>query len=115
MKAPEEVFSPKATRRVPGVKTPVAAPSCAWELARFPSCCSVLPFADGNCAALGRSAACRFAAGCVPVVDVVALVTGWVLAAVLWLALEPQPVSATVSAIPATATRMWVYVIGLLI
>ena len=51
--------------------------------------------------------------GLVPLV-VVAPVLDGVLELVLWLVLEPQPASATVSAITATAPRMDLDLIGLL-
>src|SRR5450631_1183032 len=56
MKAPELVLRPNATRRVPGVNTPVAAPNWAWALVSVAICCSVRPAAAGNLPAVGCSA-----------------------------------------------------------
>ena len=61
MKAPDWVVRPKASRRVPGVKVPVAAPSWAVDLTVAASWRSVRPCAVGNwpvdgCSAAGSSA-----------------------------------------------------------
>src|ERR1700729_12057 len=57
MNAPDRLVRPKASRRVPGVKVPVAAPSWAVDLTSVASWRSVRPCADGNCPVEGCSAA----------------------------------------------------------
>lgn len=57
MKAPELALSPKASRRVPGVNVPVAAPNCALEPTNAASARRERPWAAGNMLARGCSAA----------------------------------------------------------
>src|SRR5262245_18056564 len=57
MNAPDLSVSPNASRRVPGVNVPVAAPSSAVDLTVAASCRSERPFAGGNCPEEGCSAA----------------------------------------------------------
>src|ERR1700722_15652251 len=61
MNAPELAVSPNASRRVPGVNVPVAAPSCALDFASVASCLRLCAWAGGNwlvrgCSAAGSSA-----------------------------------------------------------
>src|ERR1039458_4223194 len=104
MNAPELVVSPSASLRVRGVKVPVAAPSCALDFASAASCLSVRPWAGGNCAAPGFSAAASSSAGCAAAVDEVA--DAAVRAAVAQLELEEEPQPAAASAPAARAARM---------
>src|ERR1039458_2389571 len=107
MNAPELVVSPNASRRVPGVKVPVAAPSCALDFASAASCLSVRPWAGGNCAAPGFSAAASSSsAGCAAAVDEVADAAVRVEVAELELELEEEPQPAAASAPAARAARM---------
>jgi hypothetical protein len=57
MNWPEGALRPKASRRRPGVKVPVAAPNWAEERASAPSRRSERPRTGGNWEARGRSAA----------------------------------------------------------
>src|SRR5689334_18888648 len=109
MKAPEAEFRPKAIRRTPGVKVPVAAPSCALDLTRAPSWRrEKRPSAAGNWRARGCSAAASssIAAGgpLVAAVLVVDAAAGLVVDAAAeaddlelepWLVEEPQPARAS--------------------
>src|SRR5437588_3874720 len=89
----ELVVRAKASRRVPGVNVPVAAPNWAVEPAPALSCRSERPPAPGNWLAAGRwAAASSSTAGAgVPVVPVAAGV--WALP--VDLAAPPQPASAS--------------------
>jgi hypothetical protein len=111
MNSPEVVVSPKASRWVPGVKVPVAAPNWALDLTSRPSWLSVRPWAAGNWLARGRSAAgsSATAAGSAVVDDVWVLLVA-VAEAELELDSEldePQPARPTVRAAAAPRTDAW--------
>ena len=121
MYAPDLAVSPNANRRVPGVKVPVAAPSCALDFTSAPSCWSVRPCVEGNsltrgCSAAGSSATAGGRTGAEVVVVVLACVVGLdALELADWLAalevalVDEEPhaasTSAAAAASPAAATR----------
>src|ERR1039458_5469306 len=110
MNAPAAVVSPNASRRVPGVKVPVAAPSWALALASAPSCSSVLPWGGGNRVGSGVSAAASSSsAGGVVAVDELAATAVFVEVVepeAVELEGEEEPHPAAASAPPARSARM---------
>src|SRR5450755_635856 len=106
MNAPDVVVSPNASRRVPGVNVPVAAPSWALALASAASCLSVFPWEGGNWVGSGFSAAASSSsAGGVAAVDEVAGGAAWVEVAELEDEEEPQPVAASAPTVRTATMR----------
>src|SRR5579859_7729393 len=111
MNAPEEVVSAKATRRVPGVKVPVAAPNWALELTSRASWVRVRPLTAGNvpvagCSAAGSSLIAGGGPGVVAGFDAGACVVVVVAVLELWLWLAPQPARRAIRP-SADSVRSW--------